>query len=80
MRLPTPGPPPLQPVFHQPNARVMLTYLGRKQFSVFAWVPHQKWAAEARRESGGWLLHAHLGASHLGRVATNEVVHRLGWR
>jgi len=39
----------------------------------------QERAAVASGEGGDWLSDAHLSASKLGGVASNEVVHHLLW-
>src|SRR5262245_63683745 len=40
-------------------------------------MPHQEWATKTGRKCSLWFGHAHLGASDFGRVAADEVVHRL---
>ena len=62
---------------HQPDARVVLAHLLGEQLGVFARMPDEERPAEARRERGLRLGHAHLGAGDLGRVAADEVIHRV---
>ena len=61
----------------QPDPRLVLPHLFRKQLGVFARMPDEKWSAEAGRKCRLWLGHAHLGARDLGRVAADEVIHRM---
>ena len=67
------GPPGVD----QPDARLVLSHLFRKQLGVFARMPDEKWSAEARRKCRLWLGHAHLGARDLGGVAADEMIHRM---
>ena len=61
----------------QPDAGVVLLHLRGEQLGVLARMPDEERAAEARRERGLRFRHAHLGAGDLGRVAADEVIHRV---
>ena len=62
---------------HQPDAGVVLAHLLGEQLGVLARMPDEERPAEARRERRLRLGDAHLGAGDLGRVAADEVIHRL---
>ena len=64
----------------EPDACAVLLHLRRQQLGVLGRVPDEERAAEAGRERGLRLGHAHLGAGDLGGVAADEVVHRLRGR
>ena len=77
MRLPTPWPPPPQPVLTSQTRALCLLHLLREQLGVFRRMPDEERSAEARRERGLRLGDAHFGAGDLGGVAADEVVHRV---
>ena len=63
---------------HQPDVRAVLLEPGRQQLGVFGRTPHEERPAKAGRKSRLRLRHANFGSRHLGRVAADVVVHRLG--
>ena len=77
MRLPTPCAAAAPAGVHQPDARVVLLHLRGQQLGVLGRMPDQERPAEAGRERGLRLGDAHFGAGDLGRVAADEVIHRL---
>ena len=66
-----------QPGVDQPGLRVVTPHALGQHLGIFERMPHQKGGAEAGRERSLRLGHAHLGTGHFGRVAADEVVHRL---
>ena len=77
MRLPTPYLPPVQPVLTSQQSTLALGDPLLEQVAVDRRVARHERRAEAGREGRLRLGHADLGARDLGRVARQEVVHRL---